>query len=57
MNTNQYTKRQNRPNPLVCTGAALLACTLVLGSVVWLFSDAAAAAATVLAQHHASRHA
>jgi hypothetical protein len=56
MSNHPYTNRQNRPNKLLCTGGALLACTLVLGSVAWLFSDAAAAAATVLAQQHAARH-
>jgi hypothetical protein len=56
MNTNQYPKRQNRPNRFVSSCAALLACTLALGSVVWLFSDAVGAA-SVLVQQHAVRHA
>ena len=57
MNTPQYAKRPSRPNPLACTGAALVACTLVLGSVASLFSVPGAATNTVLVQQHAARHA
>jgi len=38
MNRNQWTSSQNR---LSCAGVALLASTLVLSSVVWLFAGAA----------------
>jgi len=61
MNANQYSIRHNRPNQLLAAGAAMLASTLVLGSVLWLFasdaSTAAANAAVVIQQHVASDHA
>jgi len=38
--------RQNRPNQLFAAGAAVLASTLVLSSVLWLFAADAHAAAT-----------
>ena len=54
MNANQYSNRQNRPNQLFAAGAAALASTLVLSSVLWLFAanvpTAAANAAVVLQQ-------
>jgi len=57
MNANQYSIRQNRPNQLLTAGAAMLASTLVLGSVLWLFASDApvpAADAAVVIQHHAA---
>jgi len=59
MNASQYSIRQNRPNQLFAAGAAVLASTLVLSSVLWLFaSDAptsASHAAVVVQQHAAER--
>ena len=61
MNANQYSIRQNRPNQLLAGGAAMLASTLVLGSVLWLFASdaptAAANAAVVIQQHAVTDHA
>jgi len=60
MNANQYSIRQNRPNQLFAAGAAALASTLVLSSVLWLFSGdapAAAANAGVVVQQHAAERA
>lgn len=60
MNANHYSIRQNRPNQLFAAGAAALASTLVLSSVLRLFvSDApsATANATVAVQQHAGRRA
>jgi len=60
MNANKYPARQNRPNQLFAAGAALLASTLVLGSVLWLFSGeapAGAADAAPVAQQHAAERA
>ena len=59
MNANQYSIRQNRPNQLVAAGAAMLASTLVLGSVLWLFASDApttAANAAVVVQQHAAAY-
>jgi hypothetical protein len=57
MNANQYSIRPNRPNQFFAAGAAMLASTLVLSSVLWLFSGdlpAAAANAAVVVQQHAA---
>jgi len=56
MNASLYSSRSNRPNPLLAAGAAVLVSTLVLSGTLWLFKDAAAAA-SVMAQHHASARA
>ena len=58
MNASQYSIRQNRPNQLFAAGAAVLASTLVLSSVLWLFaSDATSAShgAVAVQQHAAER--
>ena len=60
MNANQYSIRQNRPNQLLAGGSAMLASTLVLGSVLWLFAGkvpAAAANSAVMVQQHAAERA
>jgi len=57
MNANQYSIR---PNQLCAAGAAALASTLVLSSVLWLFAGnlpAAAANAAVVVQQHAAERA
>jgi len=55
MNANQYTISQNRPNQLFAAAAAVLASSLVLSSVLWLFaSEAPAAAGTIVVQQHAA---
>jgi len=57
MNANQYSIR---PNQLFAAGAAAVASTLVLSSVLWLFAGnlpAAAANAAVVVQQHAAERA
>jgi hypothetical protein len=57
MNANQYSIR---PNQLFAAGAAALASTLVLSSVLWLFAGnlpAAAASTAVVVQQHAAERA
>jgi hypothetical protein len=57
MNANQYSIR---PNQLFAAGAAALASTLMLSSVLWLFAGnlpAAAANAAVVVQQHAAERA